>query len=181
MTKFSPSRRVIWRQGRALSLAVLITGAGIITGCGETTPLLQSARGEAQGQANPSSFAQFTDVPVPAGSNMDLERSLVLGDRESWIGRLVFSTPQNTGKTYDFFFAEMPRFGWAPVTTVRAGTSVLTYTRGDRAASIQISSRTLGGANVSLVVSPKGKGVRSLTSSDLEARPGGPVAIGPLR
>jgi hypothetical protein len=102
-------------------------------------------------------FAQFSDVPVPAGADMDLERSLVLGEQDAWIGRLVMAVGTNPGKTFDFYFGEMPRFGWFPVTTVRAETSVLTYSRGGRIATIQVWGRTLAGSTVSMTVSPKGQ------------------------
>jgi len=73
---------------------------------------------------------------------MDLERSLVFGGRKTWIGRLVINFGTNSGKAYDFFFDEMPRFNWVPVTTVRAETSVLSYTRGQRVATSQIKTGT---------------------------------------
>jgi hypothetical protein len=106
---------------------------------------------------NEPNFAQFSDVPVPAGADMDLERSLVLGEQDAWIGRLVMAVGTNPGKTFDFYFGEMPRFGWFPVTTVRAETSVLTFARGSRIATIQVWGRTLSGSTVSMTVSPKGQ------------------------
>lgn len=128
-----------------------------LTACGATTPITASSRADPLGGAGEPSFAQFTDIPVPAGATMDLERSLVLGDRESWIGRIVMSVSDNAGRVYDFYFDEMPKFEWSPVTMVRAGTSVLTYTRGERVATIQIAPRTVGGATVSVTVSPRGR------------------------
>lgn len=128
-----------------------------LTACGFTTPITASSRADPLGGAGEPSFAQFTDIPVPAGATMDLERSLVLGDRESWIGRIVLSVSDNAGRVYDFYFDEMPKFEWSPVTMVRAGTSVLTYTRGERVATIQIAPRTIGGATVSVTVSPRGR------------------------
>ena len=158
------------------AVAALIGTMILLQGCGETASLSLSSRSEPQGAPAPSSYAQFTDVPVPAGASMDLERTLVLGDRENWIGRLVYSTELAPGRAYDFFFSEMPRFGWTAVTTVRAATSVLTYTRDGRAATIQIGSRTLGGARVSMTVSPKGQPARNFASPG-----GGPVEIRPLK
>ena len=137
--------------------AVLALAGGLmVAGCENTAPLSASSRNETQGSIASPSFAQFSDVPVPAGATMDLERSLVLGERDAWIGRLAMTVSANASRTYDFYFAEMPRFGWTPITTVRAGTSVLTYSRSGRVATIQISSRTLGGADISMIVSPKG-------------------------
>ena len=151
-----------------------------LTACENTTPISASRSPDSTG-ASEASFAQFSDVPIPAGATMDLERSLVLGERESWIGRLVMNVGNSGGKVYDFFFSEMPRFNWTPVTTVRAETSVLSYTRGERVATIQIKKRTLGGSNISLIVSPKGSPVRAGgVSSNIGNAPAA-VNISPIR
>lgn len=112
-----------------------------------------------EGPVQPA-FAQYSDIPVPSGAKMDLERSLVLGDAEAWIGRLAMTTSDTAGAIYDFYFREMPRFNWMPVTSVRAETSVLTYVRSGRVATIQIAGRTIGGAKVSVTVSPHSKPAR---------------------
>jgi len=142
---------------RSSASLLLLAALAAATGCERTTPLTASSR-PAEGGAQPGpGFAQFSDIPVPAGASMDVERSLVLGERESWIGRIVMTVGLSADRSYDFFFNEMPRFDWSPVTTVRAETSVLTYTRGERVATIQVQGRTIGGAHVSVTVSPKGR------------------------
>jgi len=148
-----------------------------LAGCQSTTPLSASRSATSVGAAE-ASFVQFSDVPVPSGASMDLERSLVLGEKEVWIGRLVMDVGLNSSKSYDFFFAEMPRFNWVPVTTVRAETSVLSYTRGERVATIQIKKKTLGGSNISLIVSPKGSPVRA---GGISQAPPEQVTISPIR
>ena len=142
--------------------AKLIAVTGILSalvGCGPSAPLAASSRPDQSGadSATATSFTQFSDIPVPSGAEMDLERSLVLGDRDDWIGRLVMTVPGSAGKAYDFYAGEMPKFGWMPVTMVRGETSVQTYSHGARVATIQIRDRTMGGATVSLIVSPRGK------------------------
>jgi len=81
---------------------------------------------------------------------------------------------------YDFYFSEMPRFGWSTVTTVRGETSVLTYTRGPRVATIQIWPRTITGAMVSMTVSPAGKTASPPITSYLPV-PDGAVTVNPIR
>lgn len=108
-------------------------------------------------------FAQFPDIAVPGGAKMDVERSLVLGARDDWIGRLSMDTSGNSSQTYDFFIREMPKFGWEEITTVRSEVSVLTYSRSGRVATIQIRNRTLGGASVDITVSPRGKPLPAAT------------------
>lgn len=162
----------------ALSVAPMIATALLLGACGNTAPLTASTSPADSGSIE-ASFTQFSDVPIPAGAKMDLERSLVLGERDRWIGRLVMGVSMNAGAVYDFYFAEMPRFGWTPITTVRAGTSVLTYTRGVRVATIQIERRTLGGAYISMIVSPgRNQPVGMGAASPLN---GAPVRTVPLR
>ena len=169
---------------RIFHRVAIITVAGLLlaglASCENTTPLSASRSADSTG-ASEANFAQFNDVPIPAGATMDLERSLVLGERDSWIGRLVMTVRNSSGKTYDFFFVEMPRFSWVPVTTVRAETSVLSYTRGERVATIQIKKRILGGSNISLIVSPKGSSVRADGISGSTGGPPASVNISPIR
>lgn len=162
---------------RAARLLIL-GAAALIVACDRTEPLSASSRTAESGALGEPSFAQFSDVPVPAGSEMDIQRSLVLGDRDAWIGRLVIAVGLNPGRAYDFYFDEMPRFGWQPVTSVRAETSVLTYTRGSRVATIQIEGRTIVGATVSLTVSPKGAAPQPYAGSPAD---GGMITTTPLR
>jgi hypothetical protein len=170
-------KRISLRVASAIVTGLLLTG---LTGCENTTPLSASRSADSTGVSE-ASFAQFSDVPIPAGATMDLERSLVLGERDTWIGRLVMTVGNSSGKAYDFFFAEMPRFNWVPVTTVRAETSVLSYTRGERVATIQIKKRTLGGSNISLIVSPKGSAVRAGGVSRSGGGAPASVNISPIR
>lgn len=127
-------------------------------------------------------FAQFPDIAVPAGAKMDVERSLVLGARDDWIGRLSMSTSGGSSASYDFFLREMPKFGWQEITTVRSEVSVLTYSRGNRVATIQIQRKTLGGSAVDITVSPRGRPpAPSASSNAMPASPAGAVESVPAR
>jgi len=129
-----------------------IIAAGFLAGCAQTADLQASATGKNMGA--PPTLAQFTDIPIPAGATMNMERSLILGQHETWIGRLVFTTSLGPQQTFAFFGREMLGFGWREITQVRARVSILTFVRGDRAATIQIDTTTLGGAAVDFTVSP---------------------------
>ncbi|MEQ9448696.1 MAG: hypothetical protein RLN70_07270 [Rhodospirillaceae bacterium] len=122
-------------------------------------------------------FAQFPDIAVPGGAKMDVDRTLVLGTRDAWIGRLAMSSGSDVTNSYDFFLREMPKFGWQEITTVRSGTSVLTYTRGERVATVQIGPKTLGGSNIDITVSPRG----APQPMPPDGLPAGPVTTIPLR
>ena len=108
-----------------------------------------------------SSFSLFPDIIVPAGATMDVDRSLVLGGRDEWIGRLSMDVRGEPSQVYDFFISKMPVKRWQEITTVRSEISVLTYSRDERIATIQIKRKTLGGCKVDVTVSPKGGPTRS--------------------
>jgi len=99
-------------------------------------------------------LTRFSDIPIPAGAQMNVTRSLILGPAETWVGRLVFNASTGSQTLYQFYTREMPRFKWQEVTRVRAQVSILTYTRGARTATVQISSTTLGGSVVSVTMAP---------------------------
>lgn len=101
------------------------------------------------------SFALLTDIPIPPGSDLDIEKSLVLGDLDRWTGRIFLDVDQSASRAFMLYQREMPNFGWQPVMSVQAGVSVLTFTRSERAATIQIENNTLRGSTVSITVAPR--------------------------
>jgi len=103
-----------------------------------------------------ASFTRFPDLPMPVKAKMDMSKTLVFGTNDAWIGRMVISSSHGSNDMFDFYKQEMPGFGWQEITSVRSDTSVMTYTRGQRVATIQITSATLSGAKVTITVSPKG-------------------------
>lgn len=102
------------------------------------------------------SFTQFKDIPIPASTSLNKDRSLITGAQDSWIGRLVFTSFDNTTEMFDFYKNNASGFGWEEITSVRSKVSVLTYSRGERVMTIQIADRWLWGSEVELTVSPRG-------------------------
>ena len=37
-------------------------------------------------------FAQFQDIPIPEGVKMNMDRTIILGENNAWIGRLVIDS-----------------------------------------------------------------------------------------
>jgi hypothetical protein len=103
-----------------------------------------------------ASFARFPDLPMPVKAELNMFRTLVFGTNDSWIGRLVISASHSPNDMFDFYKQEMTGFDWQEITSVRSDTSVMTYVRDGRVATIQISGATLSGAMVIITVSPKG-------------------------
>jgi hypothetical protein len=152
----------------------------LIAGCGGTT-LNPSAKGDPNEKSQPS-FADFSDMPIPASARMDVDRSLILGPKENWLGRLVFRSSNSASESFDFYANGMQRFGWQSVAVVRGAVSAMTYTRNDRVASIQIVGTTFGGSEVTITVSPQGgnSGGGSFGGGASPAPRGGGIQSAPL-
>ncbi len=103
-------------------------------------------------------FRPVTDIPIPEDASLDNERSLILSSRDQWTGRIVMKVGQSPNKAYAFYQREMAAFRWEPVMSVQSEISVLTFTRDDRAATIQVQPRTIGGALVIVTVAPRQEG-----------------------
>ncbi len=140
------------RQWASAGAVVALMAAG---GCQTRTALDANGGPAAPGAEAPRGFAQFPDIPIPAGATMDLERSLVLGAHDAWVGRLAMHVGGGPGALYDFYAREMTGFGWREITSVRSEISVLTYGRGERVATVQIRGDTLRGARVDVTISPR--------------------------
>jgi hypothetical protein len=114
------------------------------------------AKGDGGGQpvAQPS-FSKYSDIPLPGGAEIDVEKTLVFGTGENWIGQLVLNSSFGAFDMFDFFKQKMPKFGWREITSVRSATSVLTYSRQSRIATIQIKGKSLGGSVSTITVSPR--------------------------
>lgn len=103
-----------------------------------------------------ASFTRFPDLPMPVKAELEMDKTLIFGTNDAWIGRMVITSSHGSNDMFDFYKQEMPGFGWQEITSVRSETSVMTYTRSERVATIQINSGTLSGARVIITVSPRG-------------------------
>lgn len=135
----------------AAVLAALVA-ASACTGQVGVTP----ATGASEPSQTRVSFARFPDLPMPSEAEINLDRTLVFGGDDTWIGRLVINASGDANDMFDFFKQKLGGYGWQEITSVRAAVSVLTYTRQERVATIQIQGRTLRGSEVTIMVSPRG-------------------------
>ncbi len=103
-------------------------------------------------------FRPVSDIPIPEGASLDNERSLILSSRDQWTGRIVMKVSQSPSKAFAFYQREMPAFRWDPVMSVQSEISVLTFIREDRAATVQVQPRTIGGALIIVTIAPRQAG-----------------------
>ena len=124
--------------------------------------LLTSCSGNLQQSAGPAgepgsevTFSQFSDIPIPSGGDLDLERTVVIGkNRAEWTGRLVFSNWMSVTENYDFFMSELPKFGWDAIAQVRSEIGILTYSLGNRIMIIKIEDASFWGSEIEMIASP---------------------------
>jgi hypothetical protein len=99
---------------------------------------------------------QITDVPLPRDAKVNGDASLVIGTNDRWLGRVVLKTGMTSVEAYNHFFLGMPRAGWTLLSAVQGKVSILTYTNGDRIATVQVEGGAMGGgAATTIVVSPR--------------------------
>lgn len=138
-----------------LSAALLTVGL-TLSGCVNQVSMAGApGQGETKKLAVEKSFTRFPDMPIPVKANIDLERTLVFGGDETWSGRLTITSAHHANDMFDFYKQELPGYGWSEIATVRSKISVLTYSRNDRIATIQIQGITLGGSETMITASPR--------------------------
>ncbi|MDP2698749.1 hypothetical protein [Thalassospira sp.] len=139
--------------GVATTLSLVLAGC---SGTANLVPNTSEGTASEKGGAPIPSFTQFTDIPMPSNSSLNLDRSIIFGASDAWTGRLVLDSGGNPTQMYDFYDREMPNFGWSKVTTVRADISVMVYDRQNRVATIKLMANSFRGSTVDITVSPKG-------------------------
>jgi len=126
--------------------------------CDKTTSLTETTAPNAiDGEADlDATFQPITDIPIPPGTTLDAQNSLILGTGDQWTGRLVININQSHSEAFALYTTQMPQFGWKPIASVQSGTSLLTFIRGNRATTIEIlDSRAISGVLVRITMTPR--------------------------
>lgn len=145
----------IYNTSQALIASLFITFT--IAGCiSNGVPMMGTGISGAEGLTDEQvSFAKFKDIPIPEGSKMSVQETIIFGSSDEWFGRLTILSNYNHAQAFDYFKYEMPNFKWKEITTVRSESSVLTYENQNRIATIQITSNSIGKSKCAIIISPK--------------------------
>jgi len=146
---------------RLNSLCSLLIGGAVLVGCAQMTNTPQNPQPTANAMATTGAskntpFTQISDLPIPPGSVMNIERTFIVGSAGSWYGQTMIDAPGGGNTTFDFFKQGLPGYGWQELSSVRAHTSILTYTREMRVLAIQLTEVLPGRTDVMITVSPRG-------------------------
>ena len=168
---------VVARMTAMTAMTAMAVMASVLAGCtlpgasqnSLTTNSSQSSSGgsgaAAAAQQRPVAFAQFSDTPVPADGRIDLDKTIILGAEDGWIGRLSIDARQSVPELYAFYVRHMPDFGWQIVTQVRSAVTTLTYQREQRIATITLMQVGSSRTDVDFMVAPAGARDQSQLSS----------------
>ncbi|MBS0338396.1 MAG: hypothetical protein JSS40_16660 [Proteobacteria bacterium] len=137
-------------SARALAPAALLAAALLAAGCGSMPGT--SANREI---TDPARF--LPDVPLPEGTKIDLERTLILGGAPDWTGRVAGVTPLSEEDLIGHFREQLGKGGWKLVSIARSKASIMTFTNATRAATIEVApAGGFGGSSAfTVVVSPQ--------------------------
>jgi hypothetical protein len=109
----------------------------------------------ASSAAREPKLLQLGDFSLPAGSKLDDASTLVVGTDTRWLGRVVLRTTLSPVDTYNHFFRTLTGAGWNLITALQGKTSGLTFSRGERIATVMIEGSTLSGTSVTILVTPR--------------------------
>ena len=165
--------------GRAHRLLALGLAAALVAGCTAWPGPAQSQSRAPDSDTMPGDDAglvppdvlKIPQFPVPPHANVVLADTVIVGDDEDWSGQVFLTAPYTVIQVTQFYRAEMPKNGWLETAIVRSRRTSLSYTRGNRVASLRLSSSRDDGksTDIDLVVSP----IQTAASTGGSHRPGG--------
>ncbi|MES2400455.1 MAG: hypothetical protein V4573_10770 [Pseudomonadota bacterium] len=94
------------------------------------------------------------DVPLPPGSVIRQQDTLVMGVGNNWTGRINLTVSGDPQQVFTYFRDSMPGAGWTMTSSSFSKLSLLTFTKGERTANVQMQSTSFGGNEVLITVSP---------------------------
>jgi hypothetical protein len=94
------------------------------------------------------------DVPLPPSAVIKQQDTLVMSAASTWLGRISLSVAGEQQSVFTYFKDGMPASGWTLTSSSFSKTSLLTFTKGDRVANIQMQGTSFGGNDVLITVAP---------------------------
>ena len=138
------------------AFALFLASFVALSGCAGQENIVESSAGPELGKLESEKpRSQFSDIPFPAEASIDFDNTMVFGANEKWLGRLALDSSLSANDLFDFFKTQSPGYGWSEIASIRSSVSVLTYSRQDRIATIQIESAILRGSVATITVTPR--------------------------
>jgi hypothetical protein len=94
------------------------------------------------------------DVPLPQGAVIRQQDTLVMGAGASWTGRLSLTVSGEPQTVFAYFRDSMPGAGWSLTSSSFSRLSLLTFSKAERVATVQMQGSNFGGNEVLITVTP---------------------------
>ena len=98
-------------------------------------------------------------LPLPPGSIIRADQSLIIGAGDNWVGRVVLDVGRDFDAAYRFFLETYPAQGWTVLSAVRGKNSFMVMTRQERTATFEMVDGGMMGSSVSLTMAPRNAAV----------------------
>jgi hypothetical protein len=124
----------------------------VVVACASNGGIINS-KSESVSKLNASMLG---DLPLPKEARISNENSLVLGEGESWVGRLEIHATTSTSDTIAFFIDQYPQAGWTLLSASKSKNSILVFTNAKKSATVEITDGPALGlaSKIIITVSP---------------------------
>lgn len=131
---------------------LLVLSAALVTfGCASTGNVQMGADSTVT-EATAKQIAG--DVPLPQGAVIRQQDSLVMGSGTAWTGRLSVVVSGEPQQVFAWFRDGLPGAGWTLTSSSFSKLSLLTFTKADRIANVQMQAGNFGANDVLITVAP---------------------------
>lgn len=96
-------------------------------------------------------------IPLPSDARISNEGSLILGEGETWAGRIEIYTPQGPSETVAFFLEQYPQSGWTLISSTKARNSILVFVNPAKSATVEVTDGAVlsSGSRIIMTVAPR--------------------------
>jgi hypothetical protein len=134
----------------SIKLFVMVLSAALLIACAGGGGSLSGDSGVTE-----TNSKQLTgDLPLPPGATIKQQETLVMGTGSSWIGRVSLSIAGEPQAIFTYFRDTLPGSGWALTSSSFSKLSLLTFTKAERVANVQIQNGSFRNNDVLITVSP---------------------------
>ena len=139
------------------SIIVVFTCLLFLTNCSTTikTPKYESPDVEIDNaDISNNRLSEISDIPIPSKSIIDLEKTLIIGKGNDWMGRLSLINKKNSEEIYSFFLYEMAKFSYKEKSSIRSEVSTLIFENNKKAIFIKISKLNFRKTYIEITATP---------------------------
>ena len=139
------------------SIIVVFTCLLFLTNCSTTikTPKYESPDVDNNNlDESNSRLSEISDIPIPSKSIIDLEKTLIIGKGNDWMGRLSLITKKKIDEIYSFFLNEMSKFSYKEKSSIRSEVSTLIFENNKKTIFIKISKLNFRKTYIEITATP---------------------------